>query len=190
MIKHQIVTQSGIINSYIVKYFKKRNQKNIYPLGVEKEGQVVGVGGGGGGGGVDGVEVGGGGFLGGAGRLPPLLSCKKAPSTNSGTLHTARSPWANCSGRRSFLRGPAPAPRRALRTVPPVVCLGFGFDKCSPFGLNRICRIQNPDIPRAGRVGAHGGVAGRGRAGLFANRTVRLGNNPSSHSPKHRRHVA
>ena len=28
------------------------------------------------------------------------------------------------------------------------------------------CRIQNPDIPRAGRVGAaHGGAAGRGRAG-------------------------
>ena len=49
---------------------------------------------------------------------------------------------------------------------------------------NIICRLQNPDIPRAARVGAHGRVARRGRAGLFANRTVRLGNNPSSHSPK------
>ena len=46
------------------------------------------------------------------------------------------------------------------------------------------CRVQNPDIPRAGRVGAHDGVAGRSRAGLFANRTVRLGNNPSPHPPK------
>ena len=32
--------------------------------------------------------------------------------------------------------------------------------------------------------------AGRGRTALFANRTVRLRNNPSSHSLKHRRHVA
>ena len=50
--------------------------------------------------------------------------------------------------------------------------------------LPLICRVQNPDIPRAGRVGMHGGVAGQSRAVLFANRTVRLGNNPSSHSPK------
>ena len=47
------------------------------------------------------------------------------------------------------------------------------------------CRIQNSDIPRAGRIEAHGGVAGQGRAELFANRTVRLENNPSSHFPKH-----
>ena len=45
------------------------------------------------------------------------------------------------------------------------------------------CRVRNPDIPRAGFVGAHGGVAGRDRAGLFANRIVRLGNNPSWPSP-------
>ena len=45
------------------------------------------------------------------------------------------------------------------------------------------CRVQNPDIPQAGRVGAHGGVVGQGRAGLFANRTVRLGHNPPPHSP-------
>ena len=25
----------------------------------------------------------------------------------------------------------------------------------------KTCRIQNPDIPRAGRVGAHGGAAGQ-----------------------------
>ena len=33
------------------------------------------------------------------------------------------------------------------------------------------CRIQNPDIQRAGRVGAHGGAAGRGRAEQFAQET-------------------
>ena len=38
------------------------------------------------------------------------------------------------------------------------------------------CRIQNPDIPRAGRVGAHGWAAGRGRAGREADRTVCSGN--------------
>ena len=46
------------------------------------------------------------------------------------------------------------------------------------------CRVQNPDIPRAGLVGAHGGEAGQDQARMFANRIVRLGNNPSSHSPK------
>ena len=52
------------------------------------------------------------------------------------------------------------------------------------------CRVQNPDIPRAGRVGAHSGVAGRGRAALDTNRTIRLKNKPHSYPPKHRRHVA
>ena len=51
------------------------------------------------------------------------------------------------------------------------------------------CRFQNLDIPRAGRVGALGRVTGRRRPGLFANRTVRLRNNPFSHPPKHRRQV-
>ena len=37
------------------------------------------------------------------------------------------------------------------------------------------CRFQNPDTPRAGRLGAHGGAAGRGRARLGANSTVRSG---------------
>ena len=32
-------------------------------------------------------------------------------------------------------------------------------------------RIQNSDVPRAGRVGAHGGAAERGRGELGANRT-------------------
>ena len=51
------------------------------------------------------------------------------------------------------------------------------------------CRTQNPDIPRAGRVGAPGGVAGRGRARLGANRTIRPGKKstvPSKRSKKRR----
>ena len=59
-----------------------------------------------------------------------------------------------------------------------------------PIYMRATCQVQNPDIPRACRVGAHGGVAGRGRAGLHANRSVRLGDNPFSYFPKHRRHVA
>ena len=36
----------------------------------------------------------------------------------------------------------------------------------SPKHCEKLCRIQNPDTPRAGRVGAaHGGAAGRGGAG-------------------------
>ena len=33
------------------------------------------------------------------------------------------------------------------------------------------CRVQYPNIPRAGRIGAHGGATGRGRSGLDADRT-------------------
>ena len=40
-------------------------------------------------------------------------------------------------------------------------------------GREGTCRIQNPDIPRAGRVGVPGETAGRGRPGLDANRIVR-----------------
>ena len=58
--------------------------------------------------------------------------------------------------------------------------------------LSDTCRIQNPDKPRAGRVGAHGGVGQnwRGRAELNAYRTVRPGNKGPSYPPKHREHVA
>ena len=47
------------------------------------------------------------------------------------------------------------------------------------------CRVQNADISRAGRVGAHGEMVKQNRARLFANRTVRLENNVSSYFPKH-----
>ena len=48
------------------------------------------------------------------------------------------------------------------------------------------CRIQNPDILRAGRVGAPSGAAGRGRAMFSANRTIRSGNKGSLCPSKHR----
>ena len=56
--------------------------------------------------------------------------------------------------------------------------------------MKRTCRIQNPDIPRAGRVGAPGGAAGRGRARLGANRIIRPGNKSPPFPPRHRRNVA
>ena len=46
-----------------------------------------------------------------------------------------------------------------LRTI-------FGWRRVISIFFCLICRIQNPDTPRAGRVGAaHGGAAGRGGAG-------------------------
>ena len=51
--------------------------------------------------------------------------------------------------------------------------------------FNTTCRIQNPDIPRAGWVGAPGGAARRGRAKFGANRTIHPKN-----PPKNRRKVA
>ena len=52
------------------------------------------------------------------------------------------------------------------------------------------CRVQNPDMLRAGQVGAPGGAAGRGRAGLDANNTFRLWDKGPPYPPKHRRNVA
>ena len=114
---------------------------------------------------------------------------------------------------------PAPPPRHAPRLDPPVVSPGFELDSfmqgisgivyytmlcyivlyhnilyCTVLYYtiiyNTICRIQNPDIPRAGRVGAPGGAAGRGRARLRANRIIRPGNKSPPSPPRHRRNVA
>ena len=49
---------------------------------------------------------------------------------------------------------------------------------------------QDPDIPRAGRVGAHCGVAGRGRAGLGANIICSPRIQASLVFPEHRENVA
>ena len=105
-------------------------------------------------------------------------NCFRCPARRNGWLRPGRRHLsASCAARPSS----APPLRDAPpRLDPPVVCSSCAFT----------CRIQNPDIARAGRVGARGGVAGRGRAGLDANRTVRLGDKPPSYPPKHRRHVA
>ena len=59
-----------------------------------------------------------------------------------------------------------------LTSVPTLICL------CKPFsckacpGIN--CRVQNPDIPRAGKDGAaHGGTAGQGGDGQDGTSTGR-----------------
>ena len=67
---------------------------------------------------------------------------------------------AGMFSRRSVLPDHARPPRRAPRPDPPVEFPHFGLDS-----LN-ICRIQSPDTPRAGRVGAApSGAAGLGGAG-------------------------
>ena len=52
-----------------------------------------------------------------------------------------------------------------------------------PASKNVTCRIQNPDIPRLGRVGAHGRAAGWDPAGWDADRTVRPGRIQASPAP-------
>ena len=44
------------------------------------------------------------------------------------------------------------------------VTFADGFTTCLVCQSTSTCRTQNPDIPRAGRVGAPGGAAGRGRS--------------------------
>ena len=46
------------------------------------------------------------------------------------------------------------------------------------------CRIQSPNRPRQGRVGAPGGAARRGQARLGANRSIRQGNKSVPYPPK------
>ena len=58
------------------------------------------------------------------------------------------------------------------------------------FNKQSTCRIQNPDIPQAGRVGAPGGAPGRGWARFGAKRTIRPGNKSPWYAPRHRRNVA
>ena len=55
---------------------------------------------------------------------------------------------------------------RLLTNGPTLFCLckTFSWKKCPG-----TCPVQKPDIPQAGRVQAHGGVAERGPAGLSAN---------------------
>ena len=59
---------------------------------------------------------------------------------------------------------------------------------------SKACRIQNPDIPRAGRVGAaHGGAAGRGGAGQDRTPTDRFDQKtsvPRTFQVQHRRQLS
>ena len=84
-----------------------------------------------------------------------------------------------------FIRRTASALRSWLLTsgaTPICHCKPFSYKACS--GRYKItCRVQNPNLPRAGRGGAaHGGAAGRGgvgriRAELNADGSVRPGDN-------------
>ena len=68
-----------------------------------------------------------------------------------------------------------------LTSVPTPICL------CKPVFIYTACTNlsnQNPNITQTSRVGAHGGVAGRGHAELDANRTVHLGDEAPSYSSK------
>ena len=57
------------------------------------------------------------------------------------------------------------------------------------YSLSSISRFPNPNTLRSVRVGAHGGAAGRGRAGVGANRTVYPGCMRLWYPPRHREHV-
>ena len=71
--------------------------------------------------------------------------------------------------------GSSPVHQRFIIGTRSVLCSWLPTSGTTPFCLCKpcTCRIQNPDIPRAGRVGALGGAAGQGRARLGANRIIR-----------------
>ena len=86
------------------------------------------------------------------GEAPSVALCEEAPPINGGSPHAARSLVDNFRERL--------------------------FDRFMVFiTRNTTCRTQNPDIQRAGRVGAaHGGAAGRqGEAGPGRTRRRRDG---------------
>ena len=76
--------------------------------------------------------------------------------------------------RTECLRDDSATQQSVLRALP----ASQTIDYCSK---QFTCRAQNADTPRASRVGAHGGAAGRGRAGQDADRTVRPGDNRPSY---------
>ena len=123
----------------------------------------------------------------------PNIPCPKPGHTTGGSRRGAWQGGGAGSGRtvsqqncpprgQSFLVPPKAWKTRRLNDYPKARTREILFKPT--------CRIQNPDIPRADRVGEPGGAAGRGRARLGANRTVRLGNKGSSYFQKHRRYVA
>ena len=95
-----------------------------------------------------------------------------------------------CRARRA--QPPRCAPPDATRPwcVRVLDSTGHVFRRLQIAPLKIECLVQSPDIPRAIRVGAHGGAAGRRRAGLNDDRTVRPGDKRPSYPPRHRRNVA
>ena len=88
-----------------------------------------------------------------------------------------------------------PAPPSAVRCADPTrpMCVRV-LDSTGRFNHAKHVRelVESKTRTYYGRV-ASGGTAGwgeEGRAGLFANKTVRLGYNPPTHFPKYRRNVA
>ena len=108
--------------------------------------------------------------------------CERGPKVLRHSLHEFWTCLGNYEGCSS--------PWRSVKSVFPLAGLRHRPAMRSNKTACGTCRIQNLDIPLGRRDGAHGGLAGRGRAGLDANITVRPGNKPPPHPPKHRRHVS
>ena len=106
-------------------------------------------------------------------------------------------------GARTIRKWAAGRSVRTAQTSHPQLCQRLGHLACAELlPLDCIAKalteghvftdLSSPtlNIPRAGRVGAHGGAAGRRRSGLGADRTVRPGDKRPSHPPRHREHIA
>ena len=86
-----------------------------------------------------------------------LLSIQILPVTRAGQNRLARSETAMQVGRTG-------------KNEERKDCQGYK----RPIDALGTCRFQNPDIPQAGHFRMHGRLAGRGRAGLGANKIVCL----------------
>ena len=94
-------------------------------------------------------------------------TCPELSLPSFGEKRRRLSPWGIDLSAPSF-NGPCPAPRSCQ--VPPrmsalliqqVWVLVMSRSECLCFHLSGpTCRIQNPDMPQAGRVGVHGGGGG------------------------------
>ena len=95
------------------------------------------------------------------------------------------------SALRSWLLTSGPLPICLCKPFSCKACPGFLYIVLFSFPDMPCMKVveSNPDIPRAGRVGAHGGAAGRSRAGRAADRTVRPGDGHPSYLPRHRIHI-
>ena len=72
--------------------------------------------------------------------------------------------------RRNKTSGGPPVYQRFINGTRSALCSWLPNNGTTPICL-RTCHIQNPDIPRASRVAAPGGAAGRGRARLSVHKS-------------------